>query len=623
MEDINTGWTATYLILFFGAGVVLLFAGFLLGRSLAKNNGNPSGEDFGNDAAILNTVVEHAHEGLVMQDIYGRIEWSNPAYSRITGYSAEEIRGRRPQEFVLPPDKQLSPQQLENFRFDLNKFSSGFKELILNRRKDGELFWNQLTFAKVDGETEEKTRMIILCQDVTREVERFAELEETRKRLKYQAEHDELTGLATRAKIATFLQECLSRDPGESGNVGVIHFDLDHFKEINDGHGHSAGDAVLKLVAEVLKSVLQKKGMVARIGGDEFLAVISAPEGPEQMEALAQQIFGKLDQPIMIERQRLKVAGSIGLVLADTQKTSQAELINWADIALYAAKKAGRGRYSWYTEALGAASRHRRTNMALLDQDLENDNLTLLLEPQYDLEQQQITGYEASAHWLHPSEGLVDPAKVLSAQDDTKRIAQIERFALQHGLSEIRRLRDAAGRKITVSVDLTGASVDNPNFAGQLVRLCEEADYPVDDLTIELNERIVRFDEPGSLEDAIEKLSGTGCRIALDEVGGGRGGAGQLIRVNASLVKLSPWLVSDLETNSRKRYLTQSIVKLAGKFDCNVMAVGVERPEQADILRGFGCRFIQGSLVSSPLSAREAEIHLREFAIQEHYRQRQ
>lgn len=613
MEELSTGWAIAFLISFAGVGLVLFFAGLFVGRSRAKKHGRPLAGDFGNDAAILNTVVEHAHEGLVMQDIYGRIEWSNPAYTRITGFSAEEIHGRRPQEFVLPPDKQLDPTELENFRFDLKKFSSGFKELIQNRRKDGELFWNQLTFAKVEGETEEKTKMIILCQDVTREVERFAELEETRKRLKYQAEHDELTGLATRARITTFLQECLSRDQNRSGQVGVIHFDLDHFKEINDSLGHSAGDTVLKLVAGALKSVFEDKGLVARVGGDEFLAAVPEPEDPAQMEDLAEQIFDRLKQPIMVEHQRLKVAGSAGLVLADPEKTSLAELINRADIALYAAKKSGRGRYSWYTDALGAAHRHKRMSMARLDEDLEKGNLALLMEPQYCFEQERITGYEVSAHWLHPSEGLVDPAKLLSAQDDVKRIAQIERFALQRGLSEIKRLRELSNCDYTVSVDLSGASLGDPSYKDKLTQLCEQADFPANDLTIEFNEQIIRFDEADSLEGAINELSDLGCRIALDGIGSGHGGAAQLIRVSASILKLSPWLVGDLEKDANKRHLTQSIVKLADKFGCQVMAVGVSRPEQLDILRDYGCRYIQGDLISKPLSPREAELHLSAF----------
>ena len=139
-------------------------------------------------------------------------------------------------------------------------------------------------------------------------------------------------------------------------------------------------------------------------------------------------------------------------------------------------------------------------NMARLDEDLEQGNLALLMEPQYCIEQQRITGYEVSAHWLHPSEGLVDPARMLSAQDDVKRIAQIERFALQQGLSEIKRLRELSDCDYTVSVDLSGASVGDPSYKDKLIRMCEQEDFPANDLTVEFNEQIIRFDEADSLE---------------------------------------------------------------------------------------------------------------------------
>ncbi|WP_299472775.1 EAL domain-containing protein [uncultured Roseibium sp.] len=613
MEDYTADLSALDLIFIVGVTALLLSAVFLAGRLVGKRSSRDVDSEFGNDAAVLKTVVEHAHEGLVMQDIYGRIEWSNPAYTRITGFSAEEIRGRRPQEFILPPNNQLTAEDLNNFKFDLGKFSSGFKELIQNQRKNGELFWNQLTFAQVEGDTDDKTRMIILCQDVTREVERFAELEETRKRLKYQAEHDELTGLATRAKITAFLQERLSTGGGDARPVGVIHFDLDHFKDINDSHGHSAGDTVLRHVAGVLKSVVADKGVVARVGGDEFLAAISDPTGPDQMEQLGQQMLDDLTRPVTIERERLKVAGSVGLVLADTGKTSLAELINRADIALYAAKKSGRGRYSWYTDALGAAHRHKRMSMAQLDQDLESGNLTLLMQPQYDLQEKRVMGYEVSTHWLHPSEGLVDPAKMLSEQEDTKRIARIEQFGLKQGLAEVRRMREATGSSYSLTVDLTGASVGPPDFEEKLCQLCEDADFPLEGLIVQLTPQAIHFDEPGCLQHAIDKISKLGCRIALDNVGSVHGGVAQLIQVSAHVMKISPWLVRDLETDAKKRHLTQAVIELADKFGCQVMAVGVATEAQREILRDYGCRFIQGDLIAAPMSAREAEIHLQEF----------
>ena len=618
METFPAAWPALFLIACAGGGVLCLSAGYVFGRRRAVRPQRRGTSSFGNDAAILKTVVEHAHEGLVLQDVYGRIQWSNPAYTRITGYTADEIRGRRPQEFILPPDKQLPAEELESFKFDLEKFSSGFKELIQNRRKNGELFWNQLTFARIEAETEDDTRMIILCQDVTREVERFAELEETRKRLKFQAEHDELTGLVTRAKITEFLQERLSAGRADGYQIGLLLLDLDHFKDINDSHGHSAGDAVLRHVAGVLKTVAGDTGLAARIGGDEFMLAFFQPADREQLENLASRLLAELAQPVLVEQQRFKIGASAGLVLADCARVGLEEFINFGDIALYAAKKSGRGQFAWYTEALGTAHRHRRMSMARLDHDLENGNLTLLMQPQFDLHARRITGYEVSAHWLHPSEGLVDPRTLLNNQDDMKRIAQVERFALVQGLSEMSRLLEASGTPLQLTLNLTAVSLNDPEFEALLVRLCEDADFPVRNLTIELDPAIVDIEVCARLKATLESLKSIGCHIALDEFGGLQSGLGQLIDSGANLLKISPSLVTDLETSIDKRHLVEAIINLAGKFDYQVVALGVERHEQEKILRQLGCGHIQGALISQWVSPREAEIHVREFVFEDY-----
>lgn len=618
METSLAEWPALFLIACAGVGIVSLSAGYVVGRRRGGRPRKPETSEFGNDAAILKTVVEHAHEGLVLQDVYGRIEWSNPAYTRITGYTAEEIRGRRPQEFILPPDKKLPPDELESFKFDLDKFSSGFKELIQNRRKNGELFWNQLTFARIEAETEDDTRMIILCQDVTREVERFAELEETRKRLKFQAEHDELTGLVTRAKITEFLRERLSAGRTDAHRMGLLLLDLDHFKDINDSHGHGAGDAVLRHVAGVLKAVVGDTGLAARIGGDEFMVAFYQPVEKLQLANLASRLLDELAKPVLVEQQRFKIGASAGVVLADCARVGLEEFINFGDIALYAAKKSGRGRFAWYTEALGTAHRHRRMSMARLDHDLENGNLTLLMQPQFDLHARRITGYEVAAHWLHPSEGLVDPRALLNKQDDVKRIAQVERFALVQGLCEMSRLLEASGTSLRLTVDLTAASLNDPEFEALLVHLCEEYNFPVTSLTVELDPAIVDFEVCARLKTTLEKLKAIGCRIALDKFGNLQSGLGQLIESGANLLKISPSLVTDLETSIDKRHLVEAIIALAGKFDYQVVALGVERPEQEKILRQMGCGHIQGALISRWVSPREAEIHVREFVLEDH-----
>lgn len=617
MADYLANVPLEFLWVCLGVALATFVIGYAGGRrSLARDRALPPSE-FGNDTAILKLVVEHAHEGLIMQDIYGHIEWSNPAYSRITGYSAEEILGRRPQEFILTPENQLPPEDIEVFRFDLSKFQSGTEELILNRRKNGEYFWNQLTFAVVDGETEEDTKIILICRDVTSQVEHVKELEDARNRLKHQAEHDDLTGVANRARLSAYLQEQIASAREGAGKIGILHLDLDHFKDINDSHGHGAGDAVLRHVAKAMRSALGEKGLVARIGGDEFIAVVSNPVGQEQLEALGNQVLQGLAKPVKVDHHHLRVAGSVGLVLADAGKASTSELINQADIALYAAKKSGRSQQAWYTEALGAQYRQRRQILARLDQDLEAGDLSLLMEPQYSVTSRQIVGYEVSAQWLHPSEGLVDPVKLLSSQEDVKRIEKIERFALNRGLAEVKRLREASNVPFFLSVNLTGASLRSQGFVEAVDRICKEAAFSPGDMVIELDEKIIRFDEPDGLTGIIEDLRQIGCKIALDRFGGGHGGAGQLIYLDADMVKISPDLVDGIENEDNKRELVKSVIRLAANLGLEAVASGVDRPAQAALLQEFGCTRIQGKMISEPLSPRLAERHMREFELHE------
>jgi len=615
MADFLADAPVQYLLISLGAAAALLAIGYLIGRMRSMRAGPAALSGFGNDAAILKLVVEHAHEGLVMQDIYGHIEWTNPAYTRITGYSAEEVRGRRPQEFILTPENRLSREDVANFRYDLTKFQSGTEELILNRRKNGELFWNQLTFAVVEGTTEDETKIILICRDVTSQVEHVRELEEARNRLKHQAEHDDLTGVASRAKLSAYLQERVATAGKDRRPIGILLFDLDHFKDINDSHGHSAGDAVLRHAAGALTAVVGKDGLVARIGGDEFVAVVAEPSVPEEMEDMGRRLLEALDQPLRIDHQTLRVAGSVGLVLADASKVSASELINRADIALYAAKRSGRGQVSWYTDALGAAHRHRRLSLAQLDSDLESGNLRLLMQPQYSLELHRITGYEVAAHWLHPSEGLIDPVQMLSSQEDVKRIAQIERFALSQGIAEVKRLREVSNVPYVLSVNLTGASLGEPDFLNKLTQLCEDSGIEPHDIVVELDEKIIRFDEPDGLVEMVEKLNGTGCRVALDKFGSGHGGAGQLVYLDADKLKLSPELIDGLDVQGNKRQLVRSVIRLAGNLGLEISADGVDTPAQMALLKEYGCTSIQGEVIAGPLTPREAEIHLHQFEL--------
>ena len=247
----------TLLLIFIGFGLAvycLFFRNPNSVLSMTRFKGNRKNPD-----AILKLVVEHVHDGLLVQDIYGRIECPI-----LPSVELQVIRGgdrwARPQEFILADENQLTDEEIDTFQYDLDVFKTGFVERILNRRKNGELFWNELTFAILEGSRSKDTKIILISRDITQQVEHLEELEEVRKRLKYRAEHDDLTNVANRAKLNTFLKERLERADTNSNQIGILHLDLDLFKDINDAFGHSAGDAVLVHVAKVLTSTVGDKG---------------------------------------------------------------------------------------------------------------------------------------------------------------------------------------------------------------------------------------------------------------------------------------------------------------------------------------------------------------------------
>ncbi|GAA0775316.1 hypothetical protein GCM10009077_12430 [Roseibium denhamense] len=596
--------------------LVTLFAGslgfFIRGITLKRSASTGREAVFGNDTAILKLVVKHAHDGLILQDITGRIEWINPAYTRITGYTAAEIIGRRPQEFILTPENQIPAEEIAKFKFDLSQVSNGSEEVIRNQRKNGEYFWNQLTFAVVEAEQERDTKVIIICRDVTSQVEHLKQIEDAQNRLKYQAEHDDLTGLANRSKLAEHLEGVLEAAQRGQASIGFLHIDLDHFKDVNDTFGHGAGDAVLVHVANLLDRIVDRKGIVARMGGDEFVAVLDHAPDRQSIEAAADTILEQIRLPISWEEHQLHIGCSIGLVSgADTSGTVSG-IINSADLALYEAKANGRDQHFWYSRTLGEKHRQNRLNLELLDKALDDEGLRIVLLPQYCLNRQTVVGFEAAVRWDHPSLGEVDPLADLTAADDVSRTARLEDIALRKGIETLSTIQASSNQPYHISVNVSPASLRLKGFAERLHGLCHEAEVSADTVYLELNERLVRADELGSMLKVIEDLSGMGFRITLDGFGGGYGSAGQLRDFKANLLKISPDLIARLNAGTMEQHLVQSIIQLAKKLDLKVMAEGVDKPELLQALQTFDCPLVQGAVIGGALRPEMIESFLRQ-----------
>lgn len=283
----------------------------------------------------------HTDDGLLVQDLTGCILWANPAYCRIMGYTLDEILGRNPLEFALPPEDTPPQSFIDNFTFDPDDPQWEGLSLYENQRKSGERFWNQI---RVSYDMAGANRVILVCRDVTHEVEQENKLRQKTAELAHIANHDPLTGAANRLRMVSYANEALAAIPGTGDQVGVMQIDLDHFKDINDTFGHAAGDALLCHVVEKVQSCLRRSDLLARPGGDEFVVICPQIETLDTLERIAQDVQKAIGQPLIWDDKTINASASIGVALSRHGKCGVDGLLHRADVALYEAKRNGRGQ---------------------------------------------------------------------------------------------------------------------------------------------------------------------------------------------------------------------------------------------------------------------------------------
>ncbi|MEM8732009.1 MAG: diguanylate cyclase, partial [Pseudomonadota bacterium] len=377
----------------------------------------PSGAVSGRGASLsaddfTRLLSEHINDGVVIQDAEGHILWSNRAYERITGFSFAEIAGRKPQEFILPADRQISAREVADFRYDpSDAMFQGF-EIVQNRRKSGELFWAQLSFGFF--EATDRHHVIVTVRDVSEEVAANQALTQAKADLEQAVNYDALTGLANRRKLMVFLGAALRGATPDKDGVGVLHLDLDRFKDINDTYGHAAGDAVIKQAAQIMGRRAAPLGMAARIGGDEFIMVRPGLKSSEALERTAEDLISDARDPVLWDGRYLNYGFSIGMAISEPGMSRGQDLIQNADFALYEAKARGRGCWAMYDRPLRKKHRARRGMAEDLMRAVRENGLDFWYQPIVDLTACQTVGIETLARWTHPTRGIIAPEEFLA-----------------------------------------------------------------------------------------------------------------------------------------------------------------------------------------------------------------
>ncbi len=445
---------------------------------------------------------------------------------------------------------------------------------------------------------EDGQALLWVLRDVTEARSREGEL--TRK-----AFHDPLTLLANREHFRHLVQETL--ETVSASELSVLFVDLDGFKQVNDSFGHEVGDQLLVDVTHRLQEIVHASDLIGRLGGDEFALLLRSTR-PRYAEVIAEQIVHELAEPFIIDGRTMRIGGSVGYTSV-AEDSSVEELLQQADVAMYAAKEMGKGRTSRFEAEMLAANRRRIAFERELHGVASSGQLRLLYQPVVDLATRRMVGMEALVRWQHPERGLVSPLEFITAAEANGSIVDIGRWVLRTGLTEFGRLPASYGLRLNVNV--SPRQLGEPDFAEIVAAEIERSGVDPSIVTLEVTESLLLGDVEKSIEQ-LHALKALGVQLALDDFGTGYSSLSYLSRLPVDIVKIDKSFVDELVPDQRPGDPTPSsprhefigaLVALAHACDLRVVAEGVEHEYQVEQLRRLGCEYGQGYLFARPLPA--------------------
>ena len=420
------------------------------------------------------------------------------------------------------------------------------------------------------------------------------------------ARYDALTGLANRHQMSQALEKILEAPVEANRHCAVLLLDLDRFKQVNDTMGHPAGDALLKQVAQRLERAVGKMGQVGRLGGDEFKVVVPTRVAAEALADLGRDIIHSLSQPYSIDGQRVVIGASVGIAISPEHGDNSEELIRNADLALYAAKDGGRGRFHFYAEDLHAAADAK----AKLEEDLRDalarGELELHYQPVVSLASDRIAGFEALLRWKHPVKGWISPDRFIAIAEDSGLIQPIGEWALRQACNDLARWPE----EIRVAVNVSPVQFSNVNLPAVVASAIAHADIRASRLELEITESVFLGDDEGT-DAMFSALKRVGVRLALDDFGTGYSSLGYLKKAPFDKIKIDQSFVRGVtEKGSRNGAIISSITSLAKALGMDTTAEGVELHDELDLVRAHGCSHVQGYIYDKALTATQVDAKL-------------
>jgi len=538
-------------------------------------------------------VFEHSIEGIVVTDLNGTISQVNPAFTVITGYTAAEAIGQNPK--ILKSDRHpLSFYQ--QMWAQLSREGQWAGE-IWNRRKSGEVYPEWLTINAVRNPQGQITNYVSIFHDIT-------ELKHQQEALEHQAQHDALTGLPNRVLLNDRLQMALARMERRKSKLALLFLDLDHFKNINDGFGHTAGDNLLVELSQRLLAQLRLGDTLARQGGDEFLILLPEVESVDDVGVIAERLLKSLQAPFYHLEIEYFITASIGVTIAPDDGSDAGALIKNADMAMYRAKNLGRNSYQFFTPELDLQAHRRITLESKLRKGIELEEFELHYQPLVSSRTGHILGAEALIRWRHGGT-LVSPTEFIPLAEESGLILPLGEWVLRTAAGQAKRWQEA-GYRLGLSVNLSSRQFVGQDLALLLKEVMASTGLEPGRLYFEITESMLMGDVTKA-QRILNELRQEGARFYLDDFGTGYSSLSYLKRLPLDGLKIDRSFIRDLDSDADSRAIAAAIVSLAKTLNLAIVAEGVETPAQLAILQGMGSMLIQGYLASRPVPAADFE----------------
>jgi diguanylate cyclase (GGDEF)-like protein/PAS domain S-box-containing protein len=430
----------------------------------------------------------------------------------------------------------------------------------------------------------------------------------SRAHLKHLAYNDQLTALPNRAWFTERLREELALAARSQTRIAVMFLDLDRFKDINDTLGHALGDRLLRIIADRLTRAVAADGLVARMGGDEFIVLVGNDPGKHALETLAERVIAAIDEPMMIDGYEQFVTTSIGIAVHPIDGADTDTLIKHADVAMYRAKERGRNTYQFFTPALGATLRTRISQEKSLRKALERNEFVVHYQPQFDLADERLVSVEALVRWQHPRLGLVSPDRFIASAEMSGLIVPLGDWVLETACAQVFAWQHLVPG-LRLAVNLSARQFHQTALAAKVRDVLARTGLRAQQLEIEITESVAMSDAALSVQ-ILEELRRAGVRLAVDDFGTGYSSLGYLRRFALDALKIDHSFVRDIMVEPDDATIVRTVIAMAHNLGLEVCAEGVETHEQVVFLRGLQCERVQGFFFAPPMAAGELSAYL-------------